>query len=794
MTEPASTTDEVDSFDDSLMELVECALTTPSEDQLFEHSSRILQEYYDSDCVAIMKRTVDRSQLEVVGGVGIEDDWYGRPLVVEGEQTQSDRAIQTSEPVVVEDIEEETRFGPSLVAAEHECASGVAAPIREDDTVWGVIELHWKKRRSFTERLVRRLERLCALIGKALERLEHERRYCSVLDSVSDAVLVADDDAVIEEANGSLARLTGRTIEELEGCSYVELVVAEDRPKLANLQADVERDGEGTARVDLCLGDQQRVTAEVTAHRIDGNQLLVWRDLTPLVHAEHEHSKFYLLVENSSDFIGLSDLEGRVSYLNPAGHRLVNFGYDHAAGTPVDEFLIEEWRDRFWREIVPIVHRDGFWEGRLTLRDFKSDQIHPTDASVLLLRDPRTDEPVGFATVQRDLTERHRLRDQLRQSQKMEALGLLAGGVAHDFNNHLTVIKGYVEMMLAEESAGTERQLRLEKVEDVSARAQRLADQLLTFSRRKVRQPRVIDLCEAVDGMREMLRSLIGENIELEYHCQTEPAPVRVDPSDVEQLVLNLALNARDAIRGTGALTLTVRESGPGELDAMHLSTRMRRRLDEAVILEVRDTGKGMTREVLERVFEPFYTTKAPRQGTGLGLATVQRIVQEAGGHIEVDSRPGWGTRFEIVLPRCEAVREEDGELEIVPTSLEGDEVVMVVEDDRDVLDFIVDVLSQHGYDPVPCSDGAEAIQTLEEYADSIDIVVSDVILPHLASEAIRRDLVDRYPDIPFVMISGYGDKSGLKDATLDELPFLPKPMSAERLLGELRRVLDRRQ
>jgi signal transduction histidine kinase/CheY-like chemotaxis protein len=390
---------------------------------------------------------------------------------------------------------------------------------------------------------------------------------------------------------------------------------------------------------------------------------------------------------------------------------------------------------------------------------------------------------------QRSAFEQRRLRDQLRQSQKLEALGLLSGGVAHDFNNHLTVIKGYSELLLASMPQADPRRSQVEKIHQVSEKAHLLADQLLAFSRRKVREPCVIDLNAAIRGLYDILRSLIGENIDLECVTTDEDSFVEIDPSDIEQAILNLAVNARDAIEGKGSITIRTRAALPAELDSLERSDDLG---PDPLVLAVRDTGEGMSSEVIEQVFDPFFTTKDVRKGTGLGLATVLRIVADAGGDIAVTSQQGGGTCFKLFFPRAQTPVEDSRDHTLEEFDLEGDEVIMVVEDDPDVLEFIIEVLHRYGYDSIPSTDGREAIELLEIYHDSIDAVICDVVLPHVSTDELRSELVDRYEGIPFLMTSGYADLEQFRDDDkLCDLAFVAKPMSPSALLTELRSLLD---
>ncbi len=594
-------------------------------------------------------------------------------------------------------------------------------------------------------------------------------------ETVSEAALGCDEPVVVEDLTRE-QRYAPSPLGKLLGChATMAVAVAFNDTTWGVCEFHWEEPRQ--------ISEQERVFAGRVASLFGEALSHIRRDLAK----QKQCDRFILLVEHATDLIGLSDLDGRVTYLNQAGCELVGLSQSEVEGLDVVDFLPEDEGERFFDEIMPIVADCGRWEGSMCLSDFRSEQIHHTEATVLMLEDPDSGEPVGHATIQRDVTERVRLREQLRQSQKLEALGLLAGGVAHDFNNHLTVIKGYSELILSDMPEDEPRRAQLEKVRNVSVKAQQLADQLLTFSRRKVRQPTVFDLNKAIDSLLDMLRSLIGETITIEVDTRRKPCFVELDPSDMEQVILNLAVNARDAIHGTGKITVKTGRATAELLARAGFSG------DEAHLLQVSDTGIGMPPEVLERAFEPFFTTKGAHGGTGLGLVTVCRIVTDAGGKVVVDSTPDRGTTFNLLFPPASPPAEQPSEEHIEHSELGGDEVILVIEDDPDVLEYITEVLEQHGYDTIPCGDGRKAVDTLTMFSESIDAVLSDVVLPNLTPQQLRAELIEAFPDIPVVMTSGYGDYEQLEaEGLLEDVPFLSKPMAAEDLLHQIRTVLDR--
>jgi signal transduction histidine kinase/ActR/RegA family two-component response regulator len=387
-----------------------------------------------------------------------------------------------------------------------------------------------------------------------------------------------------------------------------------------------------------------------------------------------------------------------------------------------------------------------------------------------------------------DITERRQLEEQLRQAQRMEAVGRLAGGVAHDFNNILTAILGYGDVLGTRLAPDDPRRADLEQILEAASRATELTRQLLAFGRKQVLQPVAIDLNHLVEKLHGMLRRLLGAHVEL----TTSPAPelgrVRADAGQIEQVIVNLAVNARDAMPGGGKLTIETRNV---ELD---LDSGLGVPAGPYVQLAVSDTGSGIDARIRAHIFEPFYTTKSVGKGTGLGLATVHGIVQQSGGAISVYSEPGRGSTFKIYLPRV-----ADEPL-VTPTSVArlaastGSETVLLVEDDAPVRDLSRRALESRGYRVLVASDGAEGLRVAQAHAGAIDLLVSDVVMPVAGGPELAGNLRPLRPGLRVLFLSGYADTAFARSGELTrEAAFLQKPFTPERLAQKVREVLDER-
>ncbi len=382
--------------------------------------------------------------------------------------------------------------------------------------------------------------------------------------------------------------------------------------------------------------------------------------------------------------------------------------------------------------------------------------------------------------------ERRQLERQLQESQKLEALGRLAGGVAHDFNNVLTAVLGSTELLLLETPPDAATREELAIIREAATRAQDLIRQLLAFSARQVLTPAVVDLGALVKHVGKMLRRLIGEDIALTLERAPDLGAIRVDTGQIEQVLVNLAVNARDAMPEGGRLTLAtsnvdLREGDAGDLPA-----------GRYVLLHVSDTGVGMDHATLARVFEPFFTTKAHGKGTGLGLATVYGIVRQSGGHITADSRPGAGAAFRIYLPRVEAVVEVAGDATPVAAPVPGTGTILIAEDDPLVRTLARKVLQQAGYAVLVAAGGAEALRLADEHPGPVDLLVTDVVMPGMNGRELMRQLVRRRPGVRVLYLSGYSDEAVERHGVLDPgTAFMQKPFTPAALAAKVRTVLQ---
>jgi len=410
--------------------------------------------------------------------------------------------------------------------------------------------------------------------------------------------------------------------------------------------------------------------------------------------------------------------------------------------------------------------------------------------SMCPLRD-EAGEVTGFVHVARDLSEQKKLESRLVMSRKMEAVGKLAGGIAHDFNNLLTAIIGYSEFLDSRFREGDPSKREIREIRKASDRAASLTRQLLAFSRKQILRPRVITINSVVAEMDAMLRRLIGEEIDLVTILETEPWPVKADPGQVSQVVMNLAVNARDAMKGAGKLTIETANVFLGEEHCRGLENM---KPGPYVLLAVSDTGSGMSRETMERIFDPFFTTKETGKGTGLGLATVYGIVKQSKGYVFVYSEPGKGATFKIYFPRTDE-REEPSSGTTPPAVLpRGEETVLVVDDDEGIRRLSAEFLEKSGYRVLRAADGEDALRVVEGFDGEVALVITDVVMPRMGGKALFQHLRTLRPGMKVLYMSGYTDNAIVHQGVLEEgTAFLQKPFTMEALARKVREVLDAR-
>lgn len=488
------------------------------------------------------------------------------------------------------------------------------------------------------------------------------------------------------------------------------------------------------------------------------------------------------LLDHLSPVIFVRDLQGRYILVNPAFERLFGFRREDVIGKTDYKLFPREVAELFRAGDQRALDCESAVEIEEQVTGLTGQRTY------LTIRAPLCDDsgrPYAVIGIAADITERKLLEEQLRHLQKMEAVGRLAGGIAHDFNNLLSIIVGYGELLGASLAGDPVKSGQLVQITKAAGQAATLTRKLLTFSRRQMTKHKPLDLNTLVSELEPMLRSVVGENIELEVQVAAEPYLIRSERDQVEQAILNLVLNARDAMPSGGKLTVTAERSVVDEPFA-----RLHQPLKPGpyVLLTIRDTGCGMDPETCSHVFEPFFTTKEPGRGTGLGLATVYGTVQQAGGTITVESKPGMGSLFSIYLPHFAGSLAPEPE-KSAGLLKGGTETILVAEDEAGIRNLITQVLRLYGYTVLDAYDGREALALAETHPGKIDVLVTDLVMPKMGGRELAQEIASVHPETRVLFISGYSERTA---TPLPEgLEFLDKPFTPEALMRRLREMLD---
>ena len=628
---------------------------------------------------------------------------------------------------------------------------------------------------------------------------ESEKRYKMLFESAPDAILIMEAEGEnagqIVAANQAAAAMHGYSVLDIQELNIADL-------------ASRNNPGPFTGWMPRILAGEW-IKEEIFHRRQDGSVFPVEihaglmeleehkyilafdRDISERKRGEEAlreaHQTLQALIQAAPLAIFVLDLEGKIKLWNPAAELLFGWKEKEVLGRLLPTVPKEELKGS--KKLLKSMLAGDFLHGR-ELRRLRKDG---TAIDISVFTAPLYDaqgQITGVMALNSDITESKRLKEQLLQSQKMEVVGRLAGGVAHDFNNLLTAITGYSELVLNFMDEDNPLRQDVAEIRKAGDRAASLTRQLLAFSRKQVLQPKVLDLNKVVENLGNMLQRLLPSDIELVISPAPNLGRVMADPGQIEQVILNLAINARDAMPQGGKLTIT---TGNVNLDDSHARSLMDVEPGPYVIMNVSDTGCGMDPETRSHIFEPFYTTKETGKGTGLGLSTVYGIVKQSGGHIAVQSKPGDGSTFKIYLPRINRVMEPATPASPSSTArYQGQETILLVEDEDGVRQLVSTVLKRHGFQVLEARHGSDALELIAGHSGPIHLVLTDVVMPGMGGKELAERLKPMHPDMKVLYMSGYADYAHLNQGLPDqEIYYLQKPFEAHGLLQRVRELLD---
>jgi two-component system, cell cycle sensor histidine kinase and response regulator CckA len=508
---------------------------------------------------------------------------------------------------------------------------------------------------------------------------------------------------------------------------------------------------------------------------------------------EAELQRVSMAVEEAAEVIVITDPEGTIQYANPAFEEVTGYSREEAVGQNPRLLKSGQQNLAFYQDLWGTIAGGRVWKGRMVNKR-KDGTFYTQVATISSVRDA-SGRILNYVAVKRDITEflrieeeRAKLQEQFLQAQKIESIGRLAGGIAHDFNNMLSIILGFGQLVLDELRPGDPLHGWVKEIMSAGQRSKTLTRQLLAFSRKQTLQPEVLDLNHLVRELEKMLYRLIGEDITLELALAQDIGRVLVDPGQIEQVIMNLVVNARDAMPTGGRLLI---ETAAVELDDTYTETHPESESGKHVLLAVTDTGCGMSKEILSQIFEPFFTTKKKGRGTGLGLASVYGIVKQSGGTVWVYSEPGQGTTFKIYLPQTQAVEESAVAKPEAAVPVAGGEHILVVEDEEMLRKLMASLLSRLGYTTTLAANGGEALLLVEEKGLKPDLIITDVVMPNMSGKQLIERLRRNHPHLKTLYMSGYTENAIVHHGVLDAgTPFIQKPFNIQDLGAKVQDIL----
>lgn len=699
---------------------------------LMNEATQAVVETLEVEYCKVLELLPDEQQLFLKAGTGWRDGLVGEAILDNKPDSQAGYTLLASEPVIVEDLRTETRFSGPAILHEHGVISGLGVIIAgQKNRPFGILGAHSTERHTFTEDDIHFLQAVAHVLASAIEHQQAE--------------------AEIRQRNrglGLLNRVTAASAASLEPEAMLEIVCRELSLAFQVPQAAA------------ALLNEDRTTATVVAEYLKEDRLSVMDRTIPVKGVP----SFEVLLELKEP-LAIPDVrnEPRLASVQPL---LAQLG---SASLLIVPFTIA-----------------GKLTGGVGLL---SDEPRNFSAEEIQLAKSVADQVVGAVVRARLEAEQRRLEAEYQQAQKMEAIGQLAAGIAHDFNNLLTAINGFAELLQMSLARNDPNQDAVRKILYSGQRAAELVSQLLAFSRKQIIQPKVINLNKHVRNMEKMLRRIIGENIKLKTRLTLNLWPIKVDPTQIEQVIINLAINARDAMPDGGQLTIDTSQVVLTKQDiAAHPETQP----GDYVLMTISDDGPGMTEEVKAHIFEPFFTTKEVGKGTGLGLATVFGIIKQSKGDIQVESSPGVGTTFKIYLPRTYETNLPELYTGDKRDLLSGHETILLVEDDAEVRGLIQRVLERQDYSLLKAEDGQEALRLAAQHTGPIHLLLTDVVMPGMSGQVLAQQVVERHPSVKVLYISGYNDEAIVHHGVLEPgVALLQKPFSPTLLARTIRRVLD---
>ena len=622
-----------------------------------------------------------------------------------------------------------------------------------------------------------------------------EKRYRRLFESAKDGILILDaKTGKIVDVNPFLLELLGYQHDQMLGQYVWELgpfanyAASKDAFELLKDEKYIRYE-----HLPLEAGNGRIIDVEFVSnvYLVDESNVIQCniRDISDRIRADAERIRLLSAIDQADEMVLITEADGTINYANPAFEKVTGYTCQEIIGLNPRILKSGQQDDAFYRYLWETISSGNTFRGRI-INKRKDGEFYTVEATISPVRD-HSGQIVNYVAVKRDITERLRLESQLQQAQKMESIGRLAGGVAHDFNNMLSVIIGYTDLALSRiGSTDPQQSADLDEVLQAAHRSAGITRQLLAFARKQTISPKILDLNETVEGMLKMLRRLIGEEIDLAWQPKANLWRVKMDATQIDQILANLCVNARDAISGIGKLMI---ETDNVVFDTAYCAEHNGYMLGEYVMLAVSDSGCGMDKETIQNVFEPFFTTKSTDKGTGLGLATVFGIVKQNNGFINVYSEPGQGSTFKVYLHRHMGEKPEYSTGKVVDLPSGRGETVLLVEDEPAIMNMVSTMLKKLGYKTISIGSPNKALLLAESHTVKIDLLISDVVMPEMNGRELAELVYTIHPQIKMLFMSGYtADDIAHRGVLPEGINFLQKPFSSRDLAIKVREVLDK--
>jgi PAS domain S-box-containing protein len=583
-------------------------------------------------------------------------------------------------------------------------------------------------------------------------------------------------------------RLTGYTLSELTSMTIFDIDPSTSVESWPQKIQDMQQQTSVFEETIFKHKDGHLITVELTCnyfkHTGRDYILIFSRDISGRKRAEAEYSRLATAIEQAGESIMITDCGGTILYVNPAFERISGYNKESVIGKRPSILKSDKQDKAFYDRLWGTIMNGKSWRGHFINRR-KNGGLYKEEATISPIKD-KNGKINSFVAVKRDVTDDIHREKQLYQAQKMEAIGRLAGGVAHDFNNLLTIIAGYTELAIKQIDKNDPIRTNLEQIHKAIERGSNLTRQLLAFGRRQPLEAKVIDLNAVLGDMIKMLTRLLGDDIQLETRLDKNSGHIKADPGQIEQIIINLAVNARDAMPGGGKLFIATEKRN---LDGKFCQTHPDIKPGTYVRISVRDNGIGMSEEIKSKIFEPFFTTK--ESGMGMGLSSVFGIVRQSSGYITCKSDIEKGTEFQIFFPAVDQPVEDESVEKEAETLPRGDETILLVEDEAQVRELAARMLRLQGYTVLDAAQGGEALLLCEQHDGPIHLLITDVIMPKMGGSDLAKRLKAIKPEMRILYISGFTSNIINRESGDEEKAFLPKPFTYEEITRKVRQVLD---